>query len=90
MHGPSFESANEANSFSKQANERLKHEASFNLRNLSKLVLPPLGASGYNQTQVESGGRIVSPMDSRYRCKQLHSQALNSQLHKQSSSYIVI
>ncbi|XP_010910948.1 potassium channel AKT2 [Elaeis guineensis] len=68
MHGPSFESANEANNFSKRGNERLKPEASFNLRNLSKVVLPPLGAPGYNQTQAESGGRIVSPMDSRYRC----------------------
>lgn len=38
-----------------------------NLRNLSKLILPPLGASNYNQNQTEVKGRIISPMDSRYR-----------------------
>ncbi|KAL3538538.1 hypothetical protein ACH5RR_001904 [Cinchona calisaya] len=38
-----------------------------NLRNLSKLILPPLGASSYNQNQTEFNGRIISPMDSRYR-----------------------
>ncbi|XXG73616.1 hypothetical protein AAC387_Pa07g2506 [Persea americana] len=42
--------------------------ASANLRNLSKLILPPLGVSGYNQTQINNSGRIISPMDSRYRC----------------------
>lgn len=41
--------------------------ASANLRNLSKLILPPLGVSGYNQTQINNSGRIISPMDSRYR-----------------------
>ncbi|KAJ7946608.1 Potassium channel [Quillaja saponaria] len=40
----------------------------FNLRNVSKLILPPLGASSYNQNPIESKGRIISPMDSRYRC----------------------
>lgn len=38
-----------------------------NLRNLSKLILPPLGVSGSNQTQIQSKGWIISPMDSRYR-----------------------
>ncbi|KAL3515636.1 hypothetical protein ACH5RR_022538 [Cinchona calisaya] len=40
------------------------------LRNLSKLILPPLGASSsYIQNQTdEFKGRIISPMDSRYRC----------------------
>lgn len=38
------------------------------LRNLSKLILPPLGASSYNQSQTELKGRIIFPMDSRYRC----------------------
>ncbi|KAK2966667.1 hypothetical protein RJ640_002365 [Escallonia rubra] len=44
---------------------------SFNLRNISKLILPPLGASSFNQNQVESStkGRIISPMDSRYSPK---------------------
>lgn len=37
------------------------------LRNLSKIILPPLGASSYNQNQTEFKGRIISPMDSRYR-----------------------
>ncbi|KAL7235805.1 hypothetical protein ACSBR1_019150 [Camellia fascicularis] len=39
-----------------------------NLRYLSKIILPPLGVSGYNQNQNESNGKIISPMDSRYRC----------------------
>lgn len=38
-----------------------------NMRNLSKIILPPLGASSYNQNQIKSKGRIISPMDSRYR-----------------------
>ncbi|KAM6581006.1 hypothetical protein CsatA_004780 [Cannabis sativa] len=39
-----------------------------NLRNLSKLILPPLGVSTSNQNQIQSKGWIISPMDSRYRC----------------------
>lgn len=38
------------------------------LRNLSKLILPPLGASSYNQSQMHSNRWIISPMDSTYRC----------------------
>ncbi|MED6143168.1 RAC-beta serine/threonine-protein kinase [Stylosanthes scabra] len=43
---------------------------SFNLRNVSKLILPPLGVSSNKyENPVESiKGRIISPMDSRYRC----------------------
>lgn len=41
-------------------------DASLSLRNLSKLILPPLGASSYNQNQTKSKW-IISPMDSRYR-----------------------
>ncbi|KAM1310386.1 hypothetical protein PS2_006963 [Malus domestica] len=37
------------------------------LRNISKLILPLLGASNYNQTPIQLNGWIVSPMDSRYR-----------------------
>ncbi|MED6207356.1 RAC-beta serine/threonine-protein kinase [Stylosanthes scabra] len=42
---------------------------SFNLRNVSKLILPPLGVSSnkYEQNPVDSRGWIISPMDSRYR-----------------------
>ncbi|KAK7302414.1 hypothetical protein RJT34_13303 [Clitoria ternatea] len=40
---------------------------SFNLRNVSKLILPPLGVSSQNNP-VYSNGWIISPMDSRYRC----------------------
>lgn len=51
--------------------ERLKRRddgsSSFNLRNLSKLILPPLGVSGYVQTQAVCRGKVISPMDSRYR-----------------------
>jgi potassium channel len=39
--------------------------SSFNLRNVSKLILPPLGVS--KQNSVCSKGWIISPMDSRYR-----------------------
>ncbi|KAK6945623.1 Cyclic nucleotide-binding domain [Dillenia turbinata] len=42
--------------------------SSLNLRYLSKVILPPLGVSSYNQIQIESKGKIISPMDSRYRC----------------------
>ncbi|XP_027113168.2 potassium channel AKT2/3 [Coffea arabica] len=38
------------------------------LRNLSKLILPPLGASSYDQNQTRFKGRVIFPMDSRYRC----------------------
>ncbi|KAK3419797.1 hypothetical protein EUGRSUZ_G00560 [Eucalyptus grandis] len=41
---------------------------SLSLKNLSKLILPPLGASTDSQNQIESRGRVLSPMDSRYRC----------------------
>ncbi|PIN18204.1 hypothetical protein CDL12_09134 [Handroanthus impetiginosus] len=37
-----------------------------NFKNLSKLIVPPLGASGYT-SQNDSKGRIISPMDTRYR-----------------------
>nr|BAA84085.1 potassium channel [Nicotiana paniculata] len=37
-------------------------------RNLSKLILPPLGSNGYNQNQTQQKGKIITPMDSRYRC----------------------
>ncbi|XP_057807439.1 potassium channel AKT2/3 [Salvia miltiorrhiza] len=36
-------------------------------KNLSKLVVPPLGVSGYSSYNV-TNGRIISPMDTRYRC----------------------
>ncbi|CAN4110673.1 unnamed protein product [Withania somnifera] len=39
------------------------------LRNLSKLILPPLGSHGDNQNdQTLEKGFIITPMDSRYRC----------------------
>ncbi|KAK1287131.1 Potassium channel AKT2/3 [Acorus calamus] len=42
---------------------------SLSFRSLSKLILPPLGVSSINdQSQINTRGRIVSPMDSRYRC----------------------
>ncbi|XP_059653505.1 potassium channel AKT2/3-like [Cornus florida] len=43
-------------------------KSDLNFRNLSKLILPPLGASSCNQNQIESEGKIISPVDSRYRC----------------------
>ncbi|KAK1265916.1 Potassium channel AKT2/3 [Acorus gramineus] len=42
---------------------------SLSFRSLSKLILPPLGVSSINdQAQIDTRGRIISPMDSRYRC----------------------
>ncbi|KAL6184102.1 hypothetical protein ACLB2K_045506 [Fragaria x ananassa] len=51
----------------KNNNDQMTSSDELNLRNLSKLILPPLGASSYNQTQMQSKGYIISPMDSRYR-----------------------
>lgn len=42
--------------------------SSNSLRNLSKMVLPPLGFAGYNQNEVMSKGWITSPISSKYRC----------------------
>ncbi|PKI74853.1 hypothetical protein CRG98_004625 [Punica granatum] len=39
----------------------------FQMKNISKLILPPLGVSSSNQNPVQSKGWIISPMDSRYR-----------------------
>uniref|UniRef100_A0A5B6YZR5 Potassium channel n=1 Tax=Davidia involucrata TaxID=16924 RepID=A0A5B6YZR5_DAVIN len=48
--------------------EESTSESDLSLRKLSKLILPPLGASSFNdQNQIQSKGRIISPMDSRYR-----------------------
>ncbi|KAL6609939.1 hypothetical protein ACP70R_039908 [Stipagrostis hirtigluma subsp. patula] len=42
---------------------------SFNLRNLSKVILPPLGGpSGNSQGHGGSDKWVISPLDSRYRC----------------------
>ncbi|XP_031285395.1 potassium channel AKT2/3 [Pistacia vera] len=43
-----------------------EEDESLNLRNLSKVILPPLGVSSFNQYQTHSKW-IVVPMDSRYR-----------------------
>ncbi|GFP99211.1 potassium channel akt2/3 [Phtheirospermum japonicum] len=39
-----------------------------NLKNLSKLIVPPLGASANITTHNDPNARIISPMDSKYRC----------------------
>lgn len=40
----------------------------FNLQNVSKVILPPLGASSYNDhNPSHSKSWIISPMDTRYR-----------------------
>lgn len=41
--------------------------------NISKLILPPLGVSSYNQAPFDSKGWIISPMDSRYRYTSLYT-----------------
>lgn len=35
--------------------------------NLSKLILPPLGSSGYNHNQTLHKGNSISPVTSKYR-----------------------
>ncbi|KAI4375536.1 hypothetical protein MLD38_013394 [Melastoma candidum] len=40
---------------------------SFDLGMITKMILPPLGFSGYNQCQDRPSGLIISPVDSRYR-----------------------
>ena len=42
-------------------------DTSLSFSSLSKLILPPLGVTSYNQNQIKSKGWIISPMDSRYR-----------------------
>ncbi|KAE8698654.1 Potassium channel AKT2 [Hibiscus syriacus] len=50
----------------KEDNESVDEGSSLSLSNLSKIILPPLGASSYNHNnQTNSTG---SPMDTRYRC----------------------
>lgn len=44
-----------------------EEDTSLSLSSLSKLILPPLGASTYNHSHIKSRGWIISPMDSRYR-----------------------
>ncbi|OAY67963.1 Potassium channel AKT2 [Ananas comosus] len=72
MEDPSFKISDGGCSFPKRGDARLysknEESASFTLRNLSKLILPPLGATDYNRAQSSSRGKIISPMDSRYRC----------------------
>ncbi|WOL11938.1 potassium channel AKT2 [Canna indica] len=55
------------NSHERQWNHNEDSSESLNLRNLNKLVLPPLGVSSYNENQNDQQGRIILPMDSRYR-----------------------
>lgn len=58
-----------------------------NLSNLSKLVLPPLGASSYTNNTHSSaelrrhskGRRIISPMNSKYRS---HTITPNFKMHE--------
>ena len=42
---------------------------SFNLRNLSKVILPPLGGPSAGQSPNNGGSDkwVISPLDSRYR-----------------------
>lgn len=63
MKGGSWTSHSESGLGSRDDEE----SASMYLRNLSKLILPPLGVSSDNQTQINATGKIISPMDTRYR-----------------------
>lgn len=46
-------------------------------RNLSKLILPPLGSNGSNTNQTHEKGFIITPMDSRYRFVGLIKSLIN-------------
>lgn len=56
------------NDLRKEKEEKIEEEH-LNLRSLSKVIIPPLGASSnYTQNQVHSRSNIIiSPMDSKYR-----------------------
>ncbi|XAR56341.1 hypothetical protein NMG60_11036789 [Bertholletia excelsa] len=68
MKKSSMRNQHEEGSEMKQENKDSTTSSDLNLRYLSKVILPPLGVLGFNYSQNESKGRIVSPMDSRYRC----------------------
>ncbi|GMI88187.1 potassium transport 2/3 [Hibiscus trionum] len=52
----------------RESSDSLYSDTSLSLSNLSKLILPPLGASSYNNNERSSSqGWIISPMDTRYR-----------------------
>lgn len=50
----------------KEQDEMISSSEELSFKNLSKLVVPPLGVSGFSSNNV-SNGRIISPMDTRYR-----------------------
>nr|POF20957.1 potassium channel akt2/3 [Quercus suber] len=54
---------NQHNELETSQHEENDISSPLNKRKLSKIILPPLGASNYNQSK----GRIIDPMDSRYR-----------------------
>ncbi|KAL2477546.1 Potassium channel AKT2/3 [Forsythia ovata] len=54
--------------YSSSEEQVINSSRDLSFRSLSKLIIPPLGSSGSNQIQNGSKGRIISPMDSRYRC----------------------
>lgn len=53
----------------KEKEEKDEEQEHLNLRSLSKVIIPPLGASSnYTQNHVNSRfTKIISPMDSKYR-----------------------
>ena len=50
-----------------EAPHQEEDDTALSLSSLSKIILPPLGASSFNQNPIESKGWIISPVDSRYR-----------------------
>ncbi|KAJ3677990.1 hypothetical protein LUZ60_001793 [Juncus effusus] len=68
-----YSNNNSSVNFSKETNfseiiyEREEEgSGSFNMRSLSKIMLPPLGVSGFGQSDFNT--KVISPMDSVYRC----------------------
>jgi potassium channel len=72
-YGARSEGISNNSSYSKETSTRSKkyekqNSGSFNLRSLSKLMLPPLGASSHGLSQSDlDGSKVISPLDSRYR-----------------------
>jgi potassium channel len=65
MKSSSFESTSQPG----RAGSSGSGSGSFNLRNLSKVILPPLGrsTSGHGLYHAGTDKWVISPLDSRYR-----------------------
>jgi len=63
----SWKNDQEHDSETPRQEEEEEDDSPLSLSSLSKIILPPLGVSSFNQNPIESKGWIISPVDSRYR-----------------------